>query len=108
MAVQTIFTIAQGEQYAVEIVLKNGDTVITPANSADVKIKLGDYTKKYSDGDLTYINDAWQFYVTQEMSLDLSSGKVDLQGQYMTTTGDIYNTEIYKVQVDTSIIDETW
>ena len=108
MAVQTIFTVGQGEQYSVEIVLKNGDTVITPYNSADVKIKLGKYTKRYSTGELEWKNNAWQFYITQDMSLALAQGKVDLQGQYMTSTGDIYNTEIYKVQVDNSIIKETW
>jgi hypothetical protein len=103
----TLFTIAQGEQYAVEIVLENGGVEITPYNSDDVKIKLGDYEKKYSAGELTYQNNAWNFPITQEMSLSWGSGKIDLQGQYKSSNN-IYNTEIYKVQVDTSIIDDTW
>lgn len=34
-------TIIQGEQYAVEFVLTNGDESITPSNADDVKIKMG-------------------------------------------------------------------
>ncbi len=107
MAVTTMFAVARGEQYSVEIVINNGDTDITPYNCDDMKINLGGYVLQYSKGELTYTNDAWQFPITQEMSLNWDSGLVDLQGQYKIGD-DIYNTEIYKVRIDTTTIEETW
>jgi len=107
MAVTTMFAVARGEQYAVEIVIYNGDTAITPLNVDDIKINLGSYVLQYSKGEISYENGRWQYPITQEMSLEWDNGIIDLQGQYKV--GDnIYNTEIYKVKVDTTTIEDIW
>lgn len=107
MAANAIFTIIQGEQYAVEIIIKNNETEITPENCDDVKIKIGNITKKYSKNEINYENERWLFPLTQEESLMLKKGRVNIQAQYMVAEN-VYSTDLYKVQVDLTTIRETW
>lgn len=51
----------KGDQYSVPFKIKMGGEYVTPNNCDDLKIKLGEHTKTFSEGTLTYSNDAWQF-----------------------------------------------
>lgn len=98
-------TIIQGEQYAVEIVLTNGEINITPENCDDVKIKLGSIEKTYSDGSLIYDSAAecWLFPVTQEQTLAMCSTTIPVQAQYKTGSI-VISTEKNTVKISPSII----
>lgn len=98
-------TIIQGEQYAVEFVLTNGEVDITPDNSDDVKIKIGNIEKAYSDGSLSYdsVAECWLFPITQEQTLEWSSLSVPVQAQYKTGSV-VISTEKQTIKVSPSII----
>lgn len=98
-------TIIQGEQYAVEFVLTNGDESITPSNADDVKIKMGSIEKSYTEGSLTYDTESecWLFPVTQEQTLAFSNASVPVQAQYKKGSM-VISTEKQNIRVDPSII----
>ena len=102
-----LFVITRGEQYAVEIVIKNDEDVITPNNCDDVKIKLGNLEKKYSDNEIFYEDGRWLFPLTQEQTLAMNLKRVNLQAQYKSGSN-IFSTDIYAVQIKDTVINGTW
>lgn len=95
-------TIIQGERYALEIVIKSGETPITPSNADDVKIKIGSIEKTYRSGELTY-DDAWLFPLTQEETLGLCDHSVNIQAQYRSGSN-VYSTPLSSIKIDKTII----
>lgn len=102
-----VTAIQQGDQYALAIEIKQGVTVITPDNADDVKIKLGCVTKKYSDGELTFLDGKWYFPMTQELTLSMCPNRVNIQAQ-IKQGDNIYGSDTESVEIDLSIIGEVW
>lgn len=107
MTSTAVTVIQQGDQYAIEVIVKLGDTVISPQNCDDMKIKLGNFLKEYSKGELLFSNGIWYFPMTQEMSLSFRGGMTTLQAQ-VKSGEEIHGTPVYPVTVDTSMIQEVW
>ena len=99
-------TIIQGEQYAVQIVLTDeNNTKITPDNSDDVKVRIGCIELTSSGGGLTYdsVGECWLFPLTQEQTLGLKNGRVNVQAQYKSGNT-VISTPMASVDVGVSII----
>jgi len=107
MANTAVTVIQQGDQYAIEVIVKFGDAVITPDDCDDMKVMFGGYEKCYSKGELTFQNGIWYFPMTQEMSLSFQKGLTSIQAQFRKD-GEIRGTPVYSVEVDVSVIREVW
>ena len=107
MTNQTLTVIQQGDQYAIEFIVKAGDSVITPDNCDDMKIMVGGFEKTYSSGELLFSDGTWYFPMTQEMSLSFTKNIASVQAQYKDGT-EIRGTPVYTMGVDISIIREVW
>ena len=102
-------SIIQCEQYAVEIIISNGETTITPENCDDLKIKLANIEKTVGNGELTYDRDrgAWLFPLTQSQTLSFCDNQISAQAQYLSGQN-VFSTAMTKIQVDKSIIRTTF
>lgn len=99
--------IVQGDQYSIPVVVKQGNTIFTDQNVTGIKIAFGNTTCAYPEGNLVYANGAWQYPLTQKVSLAFPGGKTDFQVQ--VKIGDqIIGTYIKKVDVMESIIKGEW
>lgn len=66
--------IMQGDAYEVAITLKDdNDTTITSADVADVEITLGNLSKTYTDGAISYDDGEWLFPLSQDESFALNA-----------------------------------
>lgn len=114
----TITAIQQGDQFFLPVIIKEGETEITPENADDVRVKIGSFLDSLSSGELAYgeIEDpddsessifVWLFPVTQDRSLSWGSGEVGMQVGFKrgSTTR---MSKVEKVWIDTSIITEEW
>lgn len=121
----TITAIQQGDQFFLPVIIKEGETEITPDNVDDVRIKIGSFLDSLSSGELAYgqidnpdYNAAtnntvpeqifvWLFPITQERSLSLNQGEVGMQVAFKRGST-IRKSKDAKVWIDSSIITEEW
>jgi len=111
----TVTVIQQGDQYFLPVIIKYGGTVITDENADDVKIKIGDVTKKASAGEIAYGEytsgadtlNAWLFPLTQEATNAWNAGGVPAQVQIKQGSS-IIGSATETVTVGYSTIEETW
>lgn len=104
--------IQQGDAFYLPVVIKQGNAVITPENADDVKIKLAEVIRKYSEGELTYStydgeNSAWLFPLTQELTLSWRSTAIPMQVQ-IKQGPNVFGSDTECVPIDFSIINEEW
>lgn len=104
---QALTIIQQGDQYAIEVVVKNGEDIVTPETCDDMRIKLGEYTRSYGAGELVCEDGVWRFPMTQEMSLSFRKGMTTLQAQFKDGA-EVRGTSVYPVEVDLSVLREVW
>lgn len=104
---QALTVIQQGDQYAIEIVVKNGETVVTPETCDDMRIRLGGFIRSYGRGELSCEDGVWRFPMTQEMSLSFRGGMTSLQAQFKDGS-EVRGTPVYPVEVDLSVLREVW
>ena len=62
-------TIYEGDQYLIPFGIKAKSRVITPENSTDVIIALGDMVKSYGEGELIFADNKYYFPLNKEESL---------------------------------------
>lgn len=100
--------IQKGDQYPLPFSIKQGNQVVTPENSDDVRIKVGGYLKSYSNGELVYNPDSecWEFPLTEVMSRSLH-GIVMTQIGVKIGQNFVYSADI-PVEFSESIINEPW
>ena len=104
---QELFRLSKGEQYSIEFTIINDSGVVTPDNVDDMRIKVGNTVKTYSKNEISFSNGVWIYRVTQEESLAFASARVYCQAQYKVGS-DIFNTDMYLVKVDKSILLDEW
>ena len=63
--------IYQGDQYSIPFYVKMGEESITPENSKDVVIALGDNAKGYAEGKLIFLDGSYLYKLTAEETLSL-------------------------------------
>ena len=107
--------ILQGDQYYIPFIVKQNGTELTDQNVSDLKIKVSDITKKFSNGDISYSSftvgtetkSAWMFPITQTQTLSWSAGVIPFQvGVKIDDV--IVNSETGTLNIDPSIIQEAW
>lgn len=103
--------IQQGDQYAIPIDIKIGNTRITPENCTDVRVKVGKYMVSYDGGhgDLFYneTDQKWCFPLTEEMSFN-SSYSIGVQIGVCFNNGDYIYSDVQQIDVGSSMIKEYW
>ena len=64
--------IVKGDQIPLSIKLTSGDTILTPQNVFDVRLKLNNFEYNYPDS-VTFDNSSkkWTIYLTQDQSLKM-------------------------------------
>ncbi len=102
-----IYTIRQGDQYLIPVVIQQGTKQITPDDCAGVRIGLDNVTAYYP-GTLTYGDGAWYFPLTQEQSNAMASGTVQFQVQVKFEGGDVVSSPTTNVEISESILKGEW
>lgn len=102
--------IQQGDQYTVPIEIRVDDTLITPENCVDIRVKVDKYMVSYDSGqgDLYYNSDdkVWCFPLTEEMSFKFS---YSIPIQIGVSFGDDYlYSDTQQLPIGASIIREKW
>ena len=100
--------IHQGDQYYLLINVQINGQPAGPDSIEGLKIKVGEKTQTYPDGELVYDEDSqrWKFMLTQKHSLKLSgSAKVQIQ---VKKNGEIRTSDAVTVNIAKSIITEEW
>lgn len=99
---EPIAVIQQGAQYYLPFRIRQNGTVLSPDNVDDVKIKVGDVTKQFSKGELTYTGETWMYQLKQEYTMRLVN---DAKVQVSVRIGNnIYPSPLFKIHIGTSII----
>lgn len=99
-----IAVIHQGDEYYLPFSITNNNISITPDNIEDIRIKVGNSIKKYSDGSLLYDNNMWLFPILQKNSLRWE-GPIECQIQYKQNNA-IITSDIYTIFVNKSMFND--
>lgn len=97
-----------GDQYPLPFSIKQGNVVVTPSNCDDIRIKVGNYLKTYSNNEITFnsTTSCWQFPLTETMSRSLH-GIVMAQIGVKIGSNYVYSEDI-PIQFEESVIRENW
>ena len=100
--------LVQGDQYNVPVQVTLNGTVITPDNSTDVRIQMGDTLYSYADNELTYDSDAkaYLFPLTEEQTRNMGKAAFFQVGVKQGTDISYSPEEI--ITIEQSIITEAW
>lgn len=103
-------TIQQGDQYAIPIRIKAGDTVVTPDNCTDVRVKIGCKLINYDGGhgELRYdpAETVWSFPLTEELSSHYAHLEPVQIG--VKFNDDYIYSPVQNITIGNSIIKEPW
>ncbi len=102
-----ILKIQKGSQFSIPFTLTLNGTAVTTSNASDVRIKLGDILKTYSDSELTYSAGDWLYPLTEDDTWELGS-EVQYQVSVKDLSGNIYPSEPARLMLADSIITEKW
>lgn len=97
-----------GDQYLLPFKIEQGSVVVTPENSTDVRIKIGDYLKSYSASEISFnsTTNCWEYPLTEEMTRSLT-GRVPCQLGVKIGDNYVYSEDI-PIDFINSIITESW
>ena len=100
--------IQQGDQYAIPIKIKCGETVITPANCTDVRIKIENKMLSYAGGEISFVTDdnTWCFPLTESISFTYEN-RISIQIAVKFDDDYVYSP-VQQIDVGGSIIRELW
>lgn len=98
--------IVQGDQYLIPIVIRTTE-LITPENSDDVRIQIGNSLKTYSKGEITYENEQWYYPLTEDISMMLESPLVEIQVG-IKQNNEIRYSDVKQIDIVKSIIKKEW
>lgn len=86
-----MITIKQGESYRIPFTLKQDGQIMTPDMIQDLKVCIGDYHFKYSDGTLRFEEQSmeWWFRPTQGETLAMPEGRTKMCAHIKYHNGDI-------------------
>ena len=101
------YTIRQGDQYLIPVVIQQGAKQITPDDCEGVRIGMDNVTAYYP-GTLTYSDGAWCFPLTQEQSSAMAAGTVLFQVQVKFEGGDVVSSPTANVEIGESILKGEW
>ena len=102
-------SICQGDQYLIKIhLVDTTDTTIPPTAVEIIEITVGNTTKRYPDGDITYDNESerWLYPLTQEETFALRAMPRKAQLRAKTVDGNVYNANLGTINVDESLSKE--
>ena len=89
--------IYQGDQYLIPFGIKSRIGVITPENSTDVVIALGEMVKSYSKGEIIFADNKYYFPITKEETLAMNK---DATCQIeIHINGDILHSKQFTVKI---------
>ena len=89
--------IYQGDQYSIPFYVKMGEESITPENSKDVVIALGDNAKGYAEGKLVFLDGSYLYKLTAEETLLLDD---DVSCQVQVFIGkDVLHSKPFTVKI---------
>lgn len=99
----------QGDSYSIAIIIEdyNGNPVTTEGVQ-DLEVTIGNITKKYSTGEITYSTESqfWQFPITQQETFDLLPSKVKAQLRLLWQNGDVEGVDLGYVRIKESMSKE--
>lgn len=98
--------IIQGDEYALPLIIKDGDTAITPEMIDGMVVEIDDTEYQYPSL-VTYSNGKWCVRLTQKQTLKMQNRAL-IQAQMLLTTGDVINTRPVSMAVQNSIIKKVW
>ena len=102
-----MMVIVRGDQYAIPVMIKQGDVLITDQNADGVKVCFDTAVASWPGGGLTFDEGLWLYPLTQELSLSMQEGKVEFAVQVkMGST--IVTSKPKMVRVDDSNIKGVW
>lgn len=96
--------IMQGDEYNVSLVLKDQDgETITSTGIADVEVVIGNLTKSFADGSVTYDAEAgaWIFHLTQQETYAFRDS-LAFQVRVKLTNNDVVGTTLPSIFVTPS------
>lgn len=100
--------IYQGDQYALPIKIKQGDTVISDEMVEKLRIGVDQFVDKYPDGGITYDNGYWLFPLTEEMTYQLLGGEGEIQAQVLFPNDVIISSVVYNGSIGQSLLRGVW
>ena len=101
--------IHKGEQFAIPFEVKLDDEIVMPEDIDGLRIKVNNELEEWPDGNLEFDdeNDVWLYWLKEADTLNMFAGRRPAQvaikiGNY------ILKSDIFDVDVKSSIIMETW
>lgn len=101
-------SIVQGDAYVLPIVITAGSVFITDQLATAVRIKIGKYSAIWPGGKISYSNQKWFFPLTQEQTLELSSGQNEYQVQVQFQNGETVGTKPQNIFIQKSVLRGTF
>lgn len=98
----------QGDAYVLPIVITAGSVFITDQLATAVRIKIGKYSAIWPGGKISYSNQKWFFPLTQEQTLELSSGQNEYQVQVQLQNGETVGTKPQNIFIQKSVLRGTF
>ena len=98
-----------GDQYAIPFKITIGNTVVTPIEASDIRIKIGSDMREYSKGELTFnsIKKTWDYYVDEDFTR--SHENVSIPFQVGVKIGEsIRHSAKGHIKFDNNIIKVEW
>lgn len=103
-----VAVIVQGDQYALQVKVMEGDAEITPDDCDAMQIQIGD--EVFKDDNIEYDGEFWLCFITEEMTTRWQ-GYAPIQARWKTTSDgktEIAYTEWAHIEIDDSIFKEAF
>lgn len=93
----------QGDAYNLGFTIRNNaGSAVTPEDVINVEITIGNLTKTYLNGDVTYLNGRWYFPLTQAETFLFRPSAIKAQVRIKWANGVVEGKPVYGVRVHES------
>lgn len=102
--------IHRGDQYFIPVYIIRNSEPVTPENSVDVRVKIGNYMQTFSGETLSYDteNRIWLFYLSEEMSRSMNGEELFQVGVKYSGGSEFIYSQPSVVKIGSNIIGERW
>ena len=93
--------IYQADQYMIPFTIRHDKNIVTPENSSDVTIVIGDLIKRYSDNTLLFVDNEWLFPLAKEETIKMTDrAKCQVEVKY---GNNIIHSKPFDIKVKASL-----